>query len=48
MGERCRFEVGGHVPSSDDIDLSRLISPSPDVAGAFPVNADVYGRFKVV
>lgn len=41
VGEGCLFKAGGHVLSSDDIDLSRLVSPSPEAARAFPVNAAV-------
>ena len=33
----CPSEADDYVPSSDDIDLSRLVSPPPNATCAFPV-----------
>lgn len=38
----------GCAPSSDDIDLSGIVSPPSDTAGAFPIIIVVYGHFKVL
>lgn len=39
--EACLSEADNHVPSGDNVDLSGLVSPMSDVAGAFLVIAAV-------
>ena len=39
--EVCPYDADACMSSSDDMDLSGLISPHPDVIGPFPVIADV-------
>lgn len=46
--EACPSDADGCVPSSEDIDLSGLVSPPSDNLDSFPVIFDVQGRFKVV
>ena len=38
--EYCSSDPGGGVPSSDDIGLSGLVSPPPDIVSSFLVIVD--------